>query len=78
MHKITLKMQTILSNIIISVNDNLYVKTLETSELGKKIIQHSIILIDEIGFEFTFKKLGEKKINSTKVLYTTILKANTN
>lgn len=59
-------MQTILSNIIISVNDNLYVKNPETSELGKKIIQHSIILIDEIGFEnFTFKKLGEK-INSNE------------
>jgi len=59
-------MQTILSNIIISVNDKLYVKNPETSELGKKIIQHSIILIDEIGFEnFTFKKLGEK-INSNE------------
>ena len=59
-------MQSILSNIIISVNDKLYVKNPETSELGKKIIQHSIILIDEIGFEnFTFKKLGEK-INSNE------------
>jgi AcrR family transcriptional regulator len=53
-------MQEILSNIIISVNSKLYVKNPETSVLGKKIIQHSIVLIDEIGFEnFTFKKLGE-------------------
>jgi AcrR family transcriptional regulator len=36
------------------------VKDPETSTLGKKIIQESIILIDTIGFDdFTFKKLGE-------------------
>jgi AcrR family transcriptional regulator len=59
-------MQNILSNIIIGVNDKLYVKNPETSELGKKIIEQSILLIDEIGFEnFTFKKLGEK-INSNE------------
>jgi AcrR family transcriptional regulator len=59
-------MHNILSNIIISVNEKLYVKNPETSGLGKKIIQHSILLIDEIGFEnFTFKKLGEK-INSNE------------
>lgn len=59
-------MQNILSNIIISVNEKLYVKNPETSELGKKIIENSIILIDEIGFEnFTFKKLGEQ-INSNE------------
>lgn len=59
-------MQNLLSNIIISVNEKLYVKNPETSELGKKIIENSIILIDEIGFEnFTFKKLGER-INSNE------------
>lgn len=59
-------MDNILSNIIISVNDKLYVKNPETSDLGKKIIEQSILLIDEIGFEnFTFKKLGEK-INSNE------------
>jgi AcrR family transcriptional regulator len=59
-------MQNLLSNITISVNDKLYVKNPETSELGKKIIEQSILLIDEIGFEnFTFKKLGEK-INSNE------------
>jgi AcrR family transcriptional regulator len=42
------------------------VKNPETSDLGKKIIEQSILLIDEIGFEnFTFKKLGEK-INSNE------------
>jgi AcrR family transcriptional regulator len=59
-------MQNILSNITISVNEKLYVKNPETSDLGKKIIEQSILLIDEIGFEnFTFKKLGEK-INSNE------------
>ncbi len=59
-------MQDILSNIIISVNPKLYVKNPETTELGKKIIENSIILIDKIGFEnFTFKKLGEQ-INSNE------------
>jgi AcrR family transcriptional regulator len=59
-------MQNLLSNITISVNEKLYVKNPETSDLGKKIIEQSILLIDEIGFEnFTFKKLGEK-INSNE------------
>jgi len=52
-------MQRLLSTIKIQVNENLYNKDPETSDLGKKIIEHSIILIHEIGVEaFTFKKLG--------------------
>lgn len=63
-------MQNILSNIIISVNDKLYVKNPETSELGKKIIEKSILLIDEIGFEnFTFKKLGERIESNESSIY---------
>jgi len=63
-------MQNILSNIIISVNEKLYVKNPETSELGKKIIENSIILIDEIGFEnFTFKKLGERIKSNESSIY---------
>lgn len=63
-------MQQILSNIIIAVNDKLYVKNPETSELGKKIIENSIILIDEIGFEnFTFKKLGERISSNESSIY---------
>ena len=53
-------MDFILSNITITINDKLYMKNPETSSLGKKIIEHSIVMIDQIGFEnFTFKKLGE-------------------
>lgn len=41
------------------INENLYLKDPESSELGKKIVEHSILMINEIGFEsFTFKKLG--------------------
>jgi AcrR family transcriptional regulator len=52
-------MKDLLSTIKIQVNEKIYVKDPETSELGRKIIQESILLIDEIGFDnFTFKKLG--------------------
>lgn len=54
-------MERLLSNFKIQVNRNTFVKDPETSDLGKRIIEHSILLIDEIGFEsFTFKKLGAK------------------
>lgn len=54
-------MERLLSNFKIQVNSNTFVKDPETSDLGKRIIEHSILLIDEIGFEsFTFKKLGTK------------------
>lgn len=47
-------------NIHIEVNQELYSKNPDSSELGQKIISKSIELIYEIGFEaFTFKKLGE-------------------
>ena len=50
----------------ISLNDGLYIKEPQDSILGRKIIQNSILLIDEFGFEsFNFKKLAEK-INSTE------------
>ena len=50
----------------IALNEGLYLKEPQRSKLGRKIIQYSIILIDEFGFEsFTFKKLAEK-INSTE------------
>lgn len=53
-------MKQLLSNIKINVNDQVFNKDPESSELGKKIIEHSIILIDELGFDsFTFKKLGD-------------------
>lgn len=52
-------MNSLLSNLKISVPEKIYVKDPESSELGKRIVEHSIILINTIGFDaFTFKKLG--------------------
>ena len=63
-------MQNLLSNLKITINDKLYVKDPETSELGRNILKNSIILIDEIGFEaFTFKKLGEKIQSNESSIY---------
>lgn len=63
-------MKNLLANLNITVNKKLYVKAPETSDLGKKIIQHSIILIHEIGFEaFTFKKLGERISSNESSIY---------
>ena len=63
-------MNTMLSNLKMQVNEKLYVKDPETSSLGKKIIQESILLIDEIGFDnFTFKKLGEKIGSNESSIY---------
>ncbi len=44
----------------IKMNEKLFLRDPEQTELGKKIIQHSIQLIYKNGFEsFTFKKLAE-------------------
>src|SRR5210317_2018884 len=52
-------MNSLLSNLKIAVPEKIYVKDPESSELGKRIVQHSILLINDIGFDaFTFKKLG--------------------
>lgn len=50
----------------IKLNSNLYLRDPQETKLGKKIIEHSIILIDQLGFEnFTFKKLAQE-IDSTE------------
>ncbi len=50
----------------ISLNEGLYLKEPQDSKLGRNIIKHSILMIDEFGFEcFNFKKLA-KEINSTE------------
>lgn len=53
-------MDRLLQTVKITINDKIFVKDPESSELGRKIIEHSILLINEMGFEkFTFKKLGD-------------------
>ncbi|SFN66031.1 transcriptional regulator, TetR family [Bizionia echini] len=52
-------MKNLLSNVKIIVPEIIYIKDPESTDLGKRIIEHSIILIDDLGFDnFTFKKLG--------------------
>ncbi|MEP3209040.1 MAG: TetR/AcrR family transcriptional regulator [Maribacter sp.] len=59
-------MERLLQSVKISINQKIYVKDPESSELGKRIVEDSILMINEIGFEsFTFKKLG-LKINSNE------------
>ena len=63
-------MNSVFANFKIQINDKIYVKNPETSDLGKKILEQSIILIDEIGFDnFTFKKLGEKIGSNESSIY---------
>lgn len=43
----------------IDVDEKFYLKSPTSSELGVKILSHSVAMIDEMGFEaFTFKKLA--------------------
>jgi AcrR family transcriptional regulator len=50
----------------VKISEKCYLKDPDTTDLGKRIIESSIKLIDEIGFEaFTFKKLA-KRIESTE------------
>jgi AcrR family transcriptional regulator len=63
-------MKDLLSNLKISVPDKIYIKDPETSQLGKRIIENSIVIINEIGFEsFTFKKLGNRIGSNESSIY---------
>ena len=63
-------MKNLLSVLKIAVPDKIYLKDPETSDLGKRIIEHSILLIHEIGFDnFTFKKLGLKIGSNESSIY---------
>ena len=63
-------MQRLLQNLKINVPEKLYVKDPESSSLGKRIVENSITLIDELGFEeFTFKKLGSQIGSNESSIY---------
>ena len=54
----------------ISLNDKLYIRDPQETNLGKRIIKESILLIDEIGFEsFTFKKLSRRMESTEASVY---------
>lgn len=47
--------------IVVNVDEKLFLKDPNSSELGLKIIEQSILMISNIGFEsFTFRKLAKK------------------
>ncbi|TNJ43524.1 TetR/AcrR family transcriptional regulator [Tamlana fucoidanivorans] len=63
-------MKSLLSNLKIAVPEKIFVKDPESSKLGKRIIEYSISLIDELGFEsFTFKKLGQAIDSNESSIY---------
>lgn len=63
-------MHTLLSNLKININEKIYLKDPESSALGKRIVENSILLIDEIGFDaYTFKKLGAKIGSNESSIY---------
>ena len=63
-------MDKILYNLKMEINEKLFIKDPETSALGKKIIQESIVTIHELGFEqFTFRKLGAKIGSNESSIY---------
>ena len=63
-------MKDLLTTLKISVPDKIFIKDPEISKLGKRIIENSIIIINDIGFEnFTFKKLGTKIGSNESSIY---------
>lgn len=63
-------MKKLFLNFKISVPEKIYIKDPESSTLGKRIVEYSIILIDNMGFDaFTFKKLGEKIGSNESSIY---------
>lgn len=63
-------MEHLLQTVKIRINEKIYVKDPESSDLGRRIIEHSILMIDEMGFEsFTFKKLGIKISSNESSIY---------
>ena len=63
-------MDQLLQSVKIGMNEKIYVKDPESSDLGKRIVEQSILMIDDIGFEsFTFKKLGVKIGSNESSIY---------
>ena len=63
-------MERLLQSVKININDKIYVKDPESSALGKRIVEESILMINGMGFEsFTFKKLGIKIGSNESSIY---------
>jgi AcrR family transcriptional regulator len=54
----------------IATDSKLYFKDPESSDLGKRIVEHGIEMIHELGYEsFTFKKLGDRIHSNESSIY---------
>lgn len=63
-------MEPFLQQFRVRVHEGLYLKDPESTTLGQSIVQESIELIDELGFErFTFKKLGARIGSPESTIY---------
>ncbi|RRQ50343.1 TetR/AcrR family transcriptional regulator [Maribacter algicola] len=63
-------MEELFQGVKIRVNDKLFVKDPESSELGKSIVKMSIVMMGELGFEkFNFRKLGERIGSNESSIY---------
>lgn len=59
-----------LMDIKFDLNNSLYNRDPQESKLGKRILEHSIIMINQIGFEaFTFRKLAVEIGSAEKSIY---------
>lgn len=57
-------------HITIDINKSIFIKDPSQTNLGKKIIEHSILLITEIGFEeLNFRKLAESMGSTEASIY---------
>ncbi len=63
-------MERLLQSIKIGINEKIYVKDPQSSDLGKRIVEQSILMIIDLGFErFTFKKLGDEIGSNESSIY---------
>jgi AcrR family transcriptional regulator len=54
----------------IELNDKLFLRDPQDTDLGRRVVAESVQLIDEIGFEqFTFKKLAQRLSSTEASLY---------
>lgn len=63
-------MKDLIGNLQIRVNDKVYLKDPNSSEVGRRIVGEGILMIDEMGQEsFTFRKLAQRLQTSESTIY---------
>lgn len=63
-------MEQLLQSLKIKINEKIFIKDPESSDLGRRIVEHGILMINEMGFDsFTFKKLGLRIKSNESSIY---------